>query len=235
MPHIWPQTLETSATQSGPQACEQQPGSTSQIWVTHLLHSLPSAAPVKHGSCEQTSPPQIPFPQMPLQHCAGDEHIDPFGKQPPQMPSTHEALQHWEGSKQSAPSGMHCWVQIPFTQENEQHSSGAPHFAFSGAQRDSLQIPPTHRPLQQSIGSAQGTPICEQCAGPQKPSTQDSEQHWFGLMHAVPSAAHAVPPHTPPSQLPLQQAPSVEQGSPSPWHCGAAPVPPVPGVPSGGL
>src|SRR5262245_31766606 len=122
MPHICPQIVSTSVTQAASQDCVQQAGSISQIWVTHLLHSLPSGGPAAHGSCEQAVPPQIPSPQIPLQHWLGDVHDEPFGEHPPQMPSRHVELQHCDGSKQGEPSGMQASTQVLLTQANEQHS-----------------------------------------------------------------------------------------------------------------
>ena len=156
----------------------------------------------------------------------------PSFEHPPQKPFSQIWLQHCAGSKQLAPRGTHSSAQMPSAHRNEQHCSGDAHGEPATPQVPEPQTPFSQTALQHSSGDAQGAKSGRHVAGPQEPSVHEWLQHWLFWPQGAPSGKHVVPPHVPSTQVPLQQLVAALHGSPSPWQPVVVPPdPPLPPVP----
>ena len=137
--------------------------------------------------------PQMPFVQLPLQHCALVVQVRPSALQAgPHLPAVQVPLQHCALVVQVRPSAL----------------QGTPHLPFE------------QTPLQHCVLVVQVRPSALQ-AGPHLPAVQVPLQQPALVVQARPSALQLE--QLPFTQAPLQQAAFAEQDKPSIVHCAQMP------------
>lgn len=199
------------------------------------------------------APPQTPRSQTPLQHSFALEHNTPFGEQPSQIPELHCPVQHCPAKSHSKPEGRQAGAHDPPTQLLEQHCEATSHVSPSSkqalmqtfpaqtseqhcpsrehAEPSSPQVPRhtpfgPHTALQQSAPPVHGAPVCPHSA--HTPSSQLPEQQTPSLSQSSPSPKQLELPQRPSSHTPEQHRLASWHGRPSSWHVGLPPEPPPP-------
>lgn len=130
------------------------------------------------------------------QHCESEVHESPGTPQPVVVGSAHFRL-----------------VQVPV-----QHCGPLVQSVRSGRQWSSMQAPPSHLPVQQSVGSVQASPTRLQPPGPGSTHSmllQAPEQQSEGVAHGAVNALHWASTQIWFWQLPEQHSPGAPQASPS--------------------
>jgi hypothetical protein len=165
-------------------------------------------APLQHGwrvvhgepSGTHIPPPQTPFSQSKLQQSPSPRHFEPSSMQPQVPPMLQLPSQHEASEEQGWPCLLHMPPQVPvwglqsLLQQVWSFEQGEP----SGAHIGLPQTPAgPQSALQQSFGVLHGAPSGWHLVTVQMPSAQRFEQHWSGVLQALPSGPHVVPPHVP--------------------------------------